>query len=239
MGGVVMARLSITRGRARWAGAVAITGFLSFPGKALGVEADLGAEASAGSTGTGAGQAGAFLLAGKMGGIAPFNGLSPFVTGGIELGWIFGGTGQRIGALLDVSYTVPRADGSEQDARLSYDDVSGGYTWEITQKQLALQPTFLYRLTLPGPLVPFAGIGPRIYFLETRGRGEANGEAILESREQSTKFGVGLPLGVEYTLGPGGLMAQALLEWGPLDHRITGDSSLLGATFFIGYRARL
>jgi hypothetical protein len=34
-------------------------------------------------------------------------------------------------------------------------------------------------------------------------------------------------------------MAELLTEWALLDHRITGDVSLLGMTLFAGYRARL
>ncbi len=178
---------------------------------------------------------GAVLLAGKLGGILPLNGLDPFVAGGLQLGWAFAGTEQRIAALLDVTYTAPGAGASAAAARLD----AGAFGWDITQKELILQPTFLYRHTGLGAFVPFAGIGPRIYFLQTVGEGSAAGVQFLESEEQSTKFGAGLPLGAEYTLGPGGLMAEVLLEWAPLDHRITGDSSLLGANLFLGYRARL
>jgi hypothetical protein len=177
----------------------------------------------------------AFLLAGKVGGIVPFNGLDPFVSGGIELGWIFAGTDQRICALLDVTYTAPEASGGAADPRLA----SGAFDWEISQKELILQPTFLYRLTGLGPIVPFAGIGPRIYLLETVSQGSSGGVTFQESKERSTKLGAGLPLGAEYELGPGGLMAELLTEWAPLDHRVTGDVSLLGMTLFLGYRARL
>jgi hypothetical protein len=177
----------------------------------------------------------ALLLAGKVGGIVPFNALDPFVSGGIELGWIFAGTDQRICALLDLTYTAPHASGGAADARLA----SGGFEWEVSQKELILQPTFLYRLTGLGPIVPFAGIGPRIYFLETVGRGTSGGVTIQDTQESSTKFGAGLPIGAEYELGLGGIMAELLTEWVPLDHRITGDVSLIGTTLFVGYRARL
>ena len=179
--------------------------------------------------------AGALLLAGKVGSIVPLNGLDPFVSGGVEVGWIFAGTQQRIAALLDVTYTAPHASGSAFDDRLS----GGEFGWKMVHKELIVQPTFLYRLTGLGPLVPFAGLGPRIYFLETVGEGSAAGTKFQESNEQSTKFGVGLPFGAEYALGPGGLMAEMLLEWAPIDHRITGDASLLAASLFVGYRARL
>ncbi len=180
----------------------------------------------------------AFVASGKIGGIMSFNGLNPFVVGGVQLGWIFGGTNQRMAALLDVTYTAPSADGKQTDERLEYDEASGEYSWSIVQKELVFQPTFVYRFTSQSKLVPFVGLGPRIYLLQTTGEGEANGEKILQSTEQSMKFGAGLPFGAEYTLGPGGVFAEALLEWAPLDHRITGDTSLLAANLFLGYRAR-
>ena len=56
---------------------------------------------------------------------------------------------------------------------------------------------------------------------------------------QSTEFGFGLPLGAEYTLGPGGLIAELLFQWGPLKHDITGDTHLGSASLWVGYRALL
>ncbi len=177
----------------------------------------------------------AFLAAGKVGAIVPFNGLHPFVAGGVELGWVFAGTKRRIGALLDVEYTAPAGDGNESDARVT----SGSYKWDVRQKQLTFQPTFLYRFTSGGPLVPFVGLGPRIYFLETTGTATAGSAAMQDTHEKSTKFGVGVPLGLEYQLGPGALFLEAQLEWGPLNHRITGDTSLAAVTPLLGYRALL
>jgi Outer membrane protein beta-barrel domain len=201
----------------------------------LGAEADVSTSNPPASNERTDDDSSAFLAAGKIGAIVPFNGLHPFVAGGVEFGWIFSGTNRRIGALLDVEYTAPSGDGNESDARVA----SGNYSWEIRQKELVFQPTFLYRFTSGGPLVPFAGLGPRIYFLETTGKGEAGGNALQETHEKSTKFGLGLPLGIEYQLGPGALFLEAQLEWGPLDHRITGDTSLAAVTPLIGYRALL
>ncbi len=180
---------------------------------------------------------GGFLAAAKVGGIVPLNGLDPFVRGGLELGWVFGGQNRTMAALLDISYTKPSASGSRQDDRLAYDEVPGEYDWEIDQHELVFQPTFLYRFTSSQPLIPFVGLGPRIYLLQTVSRGSANGETIQETEEQSMKIGAGLPFGAEYQLGPGGVFAEGLVEWAPLDHRITGDSSLLAGTLQLGYRA--
>jgi hypothetical protein len=178
----------------------------------------------------------AFLAAGKLGGIVSFNGLGPFLAGGLELGWIFAGTGRSVTVMLDVSYATPKGDDTAPD---ELGRVSGAWQWEVTQKELTLQPTILYRLTGIGQVVPFAGIGPRIYLLETTSRGSVNGQEFGEHQEKSTKLGIGLPLGAEFTLGPGGLFAELLFQWAPIDHRITGESNLAAATLFVGYRALL
>lgn len=188
-----------------------------------------------------ASDSGRLLLAGKFGGIASLNGLSPFPTFGIEAGYVFGGTGGRIAALLAAEYTAPSASGSHTEA-FSPERVPGGgsYDWELRQKELVLQPTFMYRLPgLVERVTPYAGVGLRIYLLESVARGDAGGERILDSVERSTKFGAGMPLGAELELGPGGLFTELLVQWGPLKHTTTGDTHLGGASLFVGYRAAL
>ena len=90
-----------------------------------------------------------------------------------------------------MTYTAANASGSGTDARIA----GGTFNWEIAQRELILQPTFLYRYTALVPLVPFAGLGPRIYFLQTVAEGSAGGVKFSEGKEQSTKFGAGLPSG--------------------------------------------
>jgi hypothetical protein len=183
---------------------------------------------------------GAFLAAGKIGGIASFNGLSPFVIGGLELGYVFGGTQRRIGVMLDVSYTAPSATGGVQESFHPSRVAGGTYDWELRQKQLVFQPTFMYRLTgVAGNITPYAGIGPRIYFLEDVTRGSSGGKTFTDSTEHSAKFGFGIPLGAELQLGPGGVFAELLLQWGPLAHETTGDTQLGSGSFMLGYRALL
>lgn len=178
---------------------------------------------------------GAFVVAGKVGGLVPFSKLSAHVIGSLELGYAFG-PGRSLVGYLDVSYAVPQADGEATDPRVP----SQKWSYELWQKQLVLQPSFAYRFTKLVPrLTPYVGIGPRIYFLETVTEGKAGGQAFGTSYERSTRLGVGVPLGVEWALGPGGLTAEILLQWAPLDHRITGDTNLGSGTLFLGYRALL
>jgi hypothetical protein len=184
---------------------------------------------------------GAVLLAGKLGGIASFNGLSPFPHFGIEVGYRFGAFGGRLAAVLAAEYTAPSADGKQTEA-FAPERIPGGgtYSLELRQKELVLQPTFFYRLTgLVPRLTPYAGIGPRIYFLESVVRGKAGDQSFQDTPERSMKLGFGVPLGVELELGPGGVFGELLPQWAPLKHTTTGDTHLGGTSLFVGYRAAL
>ncbi len=196
------------------------------------------------STGSGSGSAaddsGAFLAGGKIGGIAPMQGLYPYLHGGIDLGYVFPNTGRTIAAYLGTEYTAPKSDGTQTEPEMPSRIPGGTYDWEIRQRILVFQPTFLYRFTwLTDAVVPFAGIGPRMYLLKTVARGTAGGETIHDTKETTTKFGFGIPVGAELPLGPGGLTAELLFQWGPLDHETTGDTHLSALSLLFGYRALL
>jgi len=181
-------------------------------------------------------ESGAFLVAGKIGGIASFNGLSPFVIGGVELGYAF--ARRTMAVMLDASYTAPSSDGQAKETFNPARIPDGTYKWELHQKELVFQPTFLYRLTsLSDRITPYAGLGPRIYLLQSVTRGSSGGKTFQDSTEQSTKFGFGIPLGAELKLGPGGIFAEFLFQWAPLDHQTTGDTNLGSGSLFLGYRA--
>lgn len=187
-------------------------------------------------------EGGAFLLAGKVGGGLPFNDLSISVAGAIEVGYLFRRADPSFGVFLDVSYFVPESEGSAVDARLASatPEGDGSYRWHVWQKQLMFQPTFVYRFAmLDEVFVPYAGIGPRLYLLETVVDGRAGDQRFPISDEVSTKVGFGVPLGCEFTLGPGGIVAELLFQWGPLKHEITGDTHLASTTLWVGYRALL
>jgi len=200
------------------------------------MHADVTMDMSLDGAGDGVDDASHLLLAAKFGGSLPFSDLSLGPIVAIEAGWLFGGTSGQVAALLDVSYTVSTAEGDADDARVP----ASRYHWKLTQKQLVLQPTFMFRLTgVAGSLVPYIGVGPRIYMLQGITEGNADGEQLGETTEQSTTVGLGVPIGAEWTLGPGGLLLEILLQWGPLTHRTTGDTNLGSAAFWLGYRARL
>ncbi len=97
-------------------------------------------------------------------------------------------------------------------------------------------PMFLYRLQSLGIVVPFVGIGPRIYLLKSTVRSNDLSPSIAETTEKSTKLGFGIPLGIELKLGPGAALAELLFQFGKIDHTATGDRNLGSASLALGYR---
>lgn len=179
---------------------------------------------------------GALIIGAKVGGLVPISGLGANVRGAIELGYIAPWAKRSFAFVLDVGYAAPAKSGSESgDPRVP----GGAYSWHLTEQELTVMPTLVYRLTAFGPIVPYGGIGPRLYLLQSNVKGDVAGVPIAETTERSTKLGLGIPLGVQYTLGPGALGAELLLEYGALDHRATGDSNTAAASLFLGYRLHL
>jgi opacity protein-like surface antigen len=106
----------------------------------------------------------------------------------------------------------------------------------LNEKQLAIMPIVMYRFNGLGTITPFAGIGPRVTMLRSTVRGSSGSQDLGETTEQSTAFGVGIPVGAEFELGPGALLAELMFEYGGLDHRATGDASTAGTSLMVGYR---
>jgi opacity protein-like surface antigen len=174
------------------------------------------------------------ILAGaKVGGLIPLGGLGPNLTGGIELGVVFPWLHRSFALAVDLDYAVPKASGSETDPRIM---TGGKYTWHLTEQELNLMPVVMYRLTSLGRVTPFVGVGPRIYFLKSTVRSDEGMPSFQETTEQSTRVGFGVPLGVEVQLGPGGLLAELLFQYGGLDHTATGVSNTGGVSLALGYR---
>ena len=176
----------------------------------------------------GAGEKGVFIT-GKVGGIIPFGGLNPNAIAGIDLGYALD-NGLAFGVAGD--FSVPKKTGSEDDPRVT----GGKYTWHLTQQILQVMPFIMYRIKSLGTLVPYVGVGPRFSFLQSYVRSNEGTPSFKETREQSTKVGVGIPIGVELKLGPGAGIAELLLQYGGLNHSATGDSNTGAASLSLGYR---
>ncbi len=167
----------------------------------------------------------------KIGGIVPFNGLSPFVAFGVEVGYALPALDHRLAIVLDVDYTQPTKTGTEMDTRVT----GGTYTWKLTEQELAIMPVLEYRFVGMKPVVPYAGVGPRVLLAKSTVRDNGM-PAIGETREQSTRLGVGIPLGAELHVGPGYGVGEVLLQYGTLNHTATGDVNTGAASLSVGYR---
>ena len=173
------------------------------------------------------------LMAGaKVGGAVNFSGISPFVIGGIEVGYALPFLNRSFAIAIDLDYTVPRTSGAENDPRVA----GGKYTWYMTQKQLALTPMVMYRMTFLGRVVPYIGVGPRIWFIENTVSSNEGNPVFQPTTERSTKVGVGIPAGAEIHLGPGGLLAELMFQYGVLDHTQTGATNTGAVSLQVGYR---
>jgi hypothetical protein len=198
---------------------------LSFAAPAL---ADEDAPAAESRERPGAGEKGFFITA-KVGGIVPFGGLGPNVTGGMDLGYALD-NGFAFGIAGD--YAAPKQSGTESDARVA----GGTYSWHLTQQMLQVMPFILYRIRSLDSIVPYVGIGPRMYFLRSFVRSDDGGPQFRETREQSTRFGVGVPIGMELRAGPGAVIAELLLQYGTINHTVTGEAHSGAASLAVGYR---
>lgn len=175
------------------------------------------------------------LLSAKVGGIVPFDGLSPFVTVGLEVGYVLPVADHRLAIVLDVDYTQPSKTGSESDPRVT----GGMYSWKLTEHELGIMPALLFRLTHVSSVVPYVGIGPRILLARSVVRDDGGTPTIMETREQSTRVGVGVPIGLELPVGPGRVIGELLLQYGTLNHVATGDANTGAASLSIGFRMLL
>lgn len=184
------------------------------------------AEEPAGGTG--------LLLGAKVGGIVPLDGLSPFVQFGIELGYALPPLKRQLAIVVAVDYTQPSTTNEEMDPRVT----GGSYTWKLIEQELGVQATLMFRAKSVKPVIPFAGIGPRILFARSKVQDDG-APMISTTREQSTRIGIGVPLGVELPMGPGGLVGEVLLQYGTLDHTATGDAHTGAISLSVGYRAVL
>lgn len=185
---------------------------------------------------------GAFVAGAKVGAGLPFNGMTPMAAGGVQIGYILPFIKRSFGLLVDVSYTVPTKTGTVMnDPRVD----GGTYDYKLTQKELTIAPAVYYRATMLGRVVPFIGVGPRIYLHRSIVEGTVGKEMILETREQTTRVGVGVPVGVGFQLGPGELTGEFQFEWGKYGNGLTGkdnsyvapgDASSMAGTLAVGYR---
>lgn len=150
----------------------------------------------------------------------------------LEGGYLLPFARRLLAVTASVAHSAPTTEGSGVDPRLP----GGGYRYHIRQDQLILGLNIQARIPL-GRLMPYLGLGPRLFLLRTTTTGGATGgTAFPESQEVSTEAGLGAPVGVDLRLGPGQLFAEGQLLYAPLAQRVTGEQSVGAFTLCAGYR---
>ena len=183
---------------------------------------------------------GAFVLGVKVGGLfpQPFAGrLGAFVVGNVEVGYVLPFLHRGIGVLADVGYTQPTGTGTQMDPRITAN--GGSYTWNLTQQELTVGLTLVYRLSFiaEGRITPYIGVGPRMWFLRSTVQGTVGtGNTISPTTEQGLRWGLSIPVGLEIAAGPGRVFLEVRTSWSPVDFRITGNSNMGAIDAMLGYR---
>ncbi len=195
------------------------------------VRADLGAATTADFSARDRGG----VIVGAKGGVALAQALSPLGTSyfvEVEAGYALPFWRRLLAVTLSASFSAPGMDGSGMDGRLA----GGSYTYHLDQQQLGLGLSVLAKVPL-GRVVPYAGVGPRIFLVRSHLTGQGGpGAAIPETDETSMEFGLGVPVGLDVLLGPGRLFAEGQLLYAPTSQRTTGAAALGAITVALGYR---
>ncbi len=141
--------------------------------------------------------------------------------------------GGRLSVFGAVGYSQPGVSHSQSDPRLA----AGDYTTSTTQRELTLATGLVWRfLPMTGTFNVYAGLGAKVYLLETITSGSSSGQSFGENRETSTRSGATGLGGLEYRLGFGAACAELELGGSDLPHLITGDVATTAVAFTVGYR---
>jgi hypothetical protein len=135
-----------------------------------------------------------------------------------------------------IAYSQPTVDSGLSDPRLT----GMAYSTETTQRELTVTAGATWRfLKFTSSFNAYAGLGPRIWLLETITNGTSGGASFGENQETSTRIGGAAWAGAEYLIGPGAATAELDLGGSDLPHLVTGDVATTAIALQIGYRLRL
>lgn len=180
------------------------------------------------------GDPGAPLVGIKLGVLLPqaFSPLHTHMLLELEAGYLLPFAKRLLGLTASFAFSSPSTDGSGiADPRVP----GGSFGYRSTQQHFLLGATVWANLPL-GRIVPYLGIGPRIYAVRTLSSGDASGTPIAETLETSTEIGVGMPVGVNVMLGPGRVFGEFQLLWAGIAQRSTGDGAIGSLALGAGYR---
>ncbi|MGD8863180.1 MAG: hypothetical protein PVI30_24410 [Myxococcales bacterium] len=179
------------------------------------------------------------VIGGKVGGGLGTGAVGATPVFELELGYALPPLNRAIEVFVAGQYSQPGTDGtaSEPDPRLPGD---GTFSYDITQQIMTVTLGGIYRLDLQNDLLmPYGGLGGRVYMLNTKTKGEVDGQAFGENEETQTDFGLVVMGGVDIFLGPGALLAELSFGWAAVDGFVLRDTDVGSLNLAVGYRVIL
>jgi len=184
------------------------------------------------------------VLGAKVGGGLgkPFSDFGATPVFELELGYMLplgAPVGHGLEVFLTGQYAQPGLDGTaaEADPRLPG---SAPPSYEVTQQALSLALGGLYRLDVGTDLLmPYGGLGARMYLLDTKVKGSVAGQSFGDNEETQTAFGLVLLGGIDVFVGPGALLAELSFGWAKLDGFVMRDTNMGALSLAVGYRVML
>ncbi len=150
----------------------------------------------------------------------------------LEGGYLLPFVNRMFGIVGSFALSTPQTRNTISDPRVP----GGSYSYDQTTQQFQLGLSFVAKVPL-GRLVPYVGIGPRLFIVRTPSSGSAaDGTAIPQTTELSQEVGVGVPLGLDILLGPGRVFVELQLLYAASSQQSTGPGSFGSMTAAAGYR---
>jgi hypothetical protein len=179
------------------------------------------------------------LIGGKVGGGLgkPFSEFGATPVFELELGYLLPPLHRSIELFVSGQYTQPGIDGisGKADPRLP-----GATSFDLTQQELALSFGGLYRFDVGSRLLmPYAGLGARLYLLNTKVKGSAGDHVYGQNEETHSAAGLLLLGGLELFVGPGALLGELSFGWAAVDGFVLRDTNLGALHLAFGYRLML
>ncbi|MBI4510992.1 MAG: hypothetical protein HY698_15265 [Deltaproteobacteria bacterium] len=139
----------------------------------------------------------------------------------------------KLAPFVQVGYSQPVVESAQPDQRLP----AGSYSSTTVQRELSVTAGALWWFRDPSSSWNiYAGVGARMYLLQTITNGEAGESSFLENRETSTRYGAMAAAGLELAVGPGTVVGELEGSGSDLPHLITGDVATTAAAVSVGYR---
>ena len=181
------------------------------------------------------------VIGGKVGGGLgkPFSdfGVTPVFE--LELGYMLPPLHRAIELFVIGQYAQPGVDGESEEADPRLPGAEP-LKYDVKQQWVALSLGALYRIDLGTDVVmPYGGLGGRMYMLKTTVKGSVAGESFGENEETQMDYGLVLLGGIDIFLGPGALLAELSFGWAQLDGFVMRDTNLGALSLALGYRVML